>query len=96
LQSDRGYFVGVNKSTGHIYEEQVMVDPARVERIEASYRAAKAGLPERPEWATTTRIAGCQQIDNVRCTYCTYRPVCWPGFDLVALAKGPVWRKPDA
>jgi hypothetical protein len=101
LGAPRGFFLGVNKSTGHTFEQEVKADPAAFARIEAAYAHAKehqAGgrVPERPAFAVVKQIAGTEQIDAVRCSYCAHREVCWPGYEMKVVSGKPVYRKPVA
>lgn len=104
LGSPRGLFVGVNKSTGHVFEEEIALDAKLLAANDAAYAEAKRGLPERPAWAKTLRLTGnppggggkrvpLEQIDSVRCGYCAYRPVCWAGYEQVVVSGKPVYRR---
>lgn len=99
LKAPRGFFLGVNKSTGHTFEQEVVYDPAVVDAAEAAYSHARVHqeegvAPQRPAWATVKQIAGTEQIENVRCSYCNFRPVCWPGYEPKLVGGKAVFRKP--
>ena len=93
-----GLFLGVNKSTGHAFEEWVQPDPAKVATARAAYAAAKRGLPERPEWAKIRVVkapgGAVEQIEAVQCGYCPHRPTCWPEFKQQVVSGKPVYRRP--
>lgn len=99
MDAPYGIYVAVKKSTGHALEIHLQRDDAVLAEAEASLKAARQGLPERPEWAKTKAIAGCEQIDSVRCGYCPYRsangefPGCWPGFEQSIVSGKPVYRR---
>lgn len=107
--ADHGYFVGVNKNTGHMAEMLVTEDPAWWEEFEgrvkylSSARTATA-LPPRPSWAVSEIKPGknkrpdgsdgpVEEVKHWRCGYCPFVGVCWEGFGLVPLKSKPVWRK---
>lgn len=98
LNAPYGIFLCVKKSTGHMFEQRVEADPEAVKRNEDSYRAAKAGLPDRPDWAKTRVVAApggkVERVDDVRCGYCSRRAVCWEGFDQAVVSGKPVWQRP--
>lgn len=101
LRAPRGFFLGVNKSTGHVFEEEVVYDPRVVDAAQDAYRHARLGVseqgaPPRPEWAKVKQIAGTEQIDAVRCSYCAFRPVCWPGYEPKLVSGKAVFRRPLA
>lgn len=100
----RGLFVGVNKSTGHCFEEEIGLDADLLARNDAAYAAAKRGLPDRPAWAKVTAMTAksatsgdkkvpIEEIDSVRCGYCGFRPVCWPGYEQVIISGRPKYRR---
>lgn len=101
LKAPRGFFLGVNKSTGHTFEQEVRFDQRVIDAAEAAYAHARVHqeegvAPERPPWATVKQIAGTEQIENVRCSYCSFRPVCWPGYEPKVVSGKAVFRKPMA
>ena len=94
------YYVVIDGGSGQYAQARLDWDQDLWDAMEAAYvLGAEAGRnerpfdPPRPEWATTKEIAGCDQIEAVQCKYCDFRGACWPGFDLVALSKGPEWRR---
>ena len=96
----RGYYVVIDAAT---FQYAQAVQPWSVEAwddMERTYIAGSSSVSSpfsipRPSWATTKFVAGCEEITSPACSYCGYRARCWPGFDLVVLSKGPVWRKPN-
>lgn len=86
------------KDTGHEAEVVCPVEPDQPGRVEAAYLAAKAGLPERPSWATIKEVRApggrVTQIDQIRCELCAYRATCWPGYERQIVSGKPVYRKP--
>lgn len=93
-----GLFLGVNKSTGHMFEERVAPDPAKVGVARAAYAAAKKGLPDRPSWAKVRVVrapgGAVEQIEAVACGYCAHRPTCWPEHKQQIVSGKPTYRKP--
>ncbi len=105
MGAPRGLFIGVNKSTGHIYDEWVAADPAAFRRIDASYAvameaAARGTLPARPPWASERVVRGnknkpwTSELEHVRCEFCTHRASCWPGHEAVVVGNRARWRRP--
>lgn len=98
IGAKRGLFVGINKSTGHPFEQEILADPAHVAAMRAAYAEAKNGLPPRPAWATIKDVrapgGAVTQIDSVRCGYCGHRAVCWPGYEMQVVSGKPVYRRP--
>ncbi|MEB3198836.1 MAG: PD-(D/E)XK nuclease family protein [Candidatus Sericytochromatia bacterium] len=92
MDAPYGIYLGVKKSTGHTLEIHVQKDQAVFEETTRSLQEAMAGLPAMPAWAATKKIAGCEQIDSVRCGYCPYRAMCFPGFEQLVVGGKVVYR----
>lgn len=99
LKAPYGIFLAVKKSTGHCLQETVVADPSVLEASRATYAAAKAGRPERPEWAKTQIVKSpggtVERISDVRCGYCPRIEWCWGSEYVPAVVSGkPVRQRP--
>lgn len=109
-RSPYGLFCYFNKEAGTMLEIRVNPDQTWYAELEqrASYvekHRTEGKLSPMPSFATTVRKDGAnlradgskgpvEEIGHFLCRYCDKRKHCFPGFELVPLANGPVWRKP--
>ena len=100
VEAVSGFFVGVSKGDGKMFEDEVTLEEATglYKNAYLSYTHAKTHvscdeIPSRPPWATENLVKGAKpwkgEIAHVRCSYCKRRPVCWPEHTLAPL-KGQV------
>lgn len=108
-KSPYGLFCYFNKEAGTMLEIRVQPDPVWRSELEQRARytesfRVKGELSPKPSFATVSRKDGANQradgskgpveeIEHFLCRYCEMKKHCFPGFDLVALANKPVWRK---
>ena len=99
---DSCFFIGVSKDDGKMFEEQVFLSKEgwHMDMVEPSYAHAKkhvaAGtIPDRPPWATERFMPNKRacELENSRCTYCSYRARCWPEHELTLDTKRPAYRR---
>ena len=100
MEAKQGLFVGVNKSTGHVFEEWRKAGEFRRDYYEKQYALAKSGKAAKPKWATDRFVRGMGgrpstlEVQDVRCSYCDFRAHCWPGYEQVMVSGKVQWRKP--
>ena len=97
MGSDRGFYVAVNKSTGHALEMEVRRDHALIIENDASgeraINAAASGVaPAHPEWAALKRVGNVEEVTSIRCGYCPYTERCL-GVRRETRDGKPVWQR---
>jgi len=63
-------------------------------RFTENLKVEKAGATMRPDGTKGPchELSTKAHLEGFRCSYCAHTARCWPGFQVVALSSGPVWR----